>query len=119
MTTRREGNKYLLLPFALLLSGCGVYYWTQPDASLPQFQADHRACIEQSALPVVDRPGYVVQSEDNFKMCMAARGWTRELWMSRGVDDRQPPTFFRGIEDFPARPMSVNALSQQGHANGQ
>ena len=65
----------LALLLALLLTGCGQMYWTRADsaATLDRFTADHRDCLVTTGTPVQDRPGYVVVTEQNFRVCMAAR----------------------------------------------
>jgi hypothetical protein len=86
-------------------------YWARADSkgTLERFTADHRECLVTTGTPVQDRPGYVVVTEQNFRVCMAARNWQREQWTSWDV----PRGRFRSLEDFPAVPLQVNTLPEQ------
>jgi len=106
--TRSGGLAVSITPLlSLLLAGCGQFYWTKPSATYQQFAADHRDCIEKNAVPVNDQPGYGIVPEWNFRACMSRRGWSREQWSVYEL----PPGRYRGIEDFPTRPISVDSIS--------
>ena len=94
-----------------LCTGCGQMYWTRADsrATLERFTVDHRECLATTGTPVQDRPGYVVVTEQNFRVCMAARNWYREQWTSWGV----PRGRFRGLEDIDPEPIQVDTLPEQ------
>ena len=100
----------------LVLAGCGQMYWTRRDsnATLDRFTADHRECLVTTGAPVQDRPGYVVATEQNFRVCMAARNWHREQWTSWDV----PRGRFRSLEDFPTLPVQINTLPEQSNRAG-
>ena len=119
MMTRRSIALALLLGL-LTTGGCGQMYWTRSGStstgqvsatfsSYDQFAADHRDCLATAGTPVQGRPGYVVITEQNFRVCMAAKNWSREQW----TEYDKPAGRFRGIEDFPSRPISVDAIPEQ------
>jgi len=98
------------LVLSMLLTGCGQMYWTRSDsATLERFTADHRDCLMTTGTPIQNRPGYVVITEDNFRVCMTARNWTREQWTSWEV----PRGRFRSLEDFTPMPIRVDELPEQ------
>jgi len=93
----------------LLLTGCGQMYWTRADPTYARFTADHRECVSTTGFAVKDPPGFVIVPEDRFRACLTARGWFREQW----VEGQVPPGRFRGIEDFPSRPIQIDTLPEQ------
>jgi len=95
----------------VLLAGCGQMYWTRRDgkATLERFATDHRECLMTTGVPVQDRPGYVVATEQSFRVCLLSRNWYREAWNSWDV----PRGRFRSLEDFEPRPVQIDTLPEQ------
>ena len=108
---KRIRTATMLAVSTMLLPACGQMYWSRENASatLERFTRDHRECLIETGAPVQDRPGYVIATEEKFRVCMLARNWHREAWSSWEA----PRGRFRGLEDFPPRPISVDALPEQ------
>jgi hypothetical protein len=91
----------LVLVFVLILAGCAAargprgWYWERPNAALPEFERDSKACIAH-ATPA--------QNIEVYRACMRSKGWVR-------VRTRAEEGGFRGpekVEEFqfppPPRP---------------
>jgi len=101
----------ILFLLSALLTACGQMYWAREKSTgtLERFTTDHRECLMATGTAVQDRPGYVVATEQNFRVCMVSRNWRREQWSSWEA----PRGRFRGVEDFPQLPISVDSLPEQ------
>ena len=77
---------------AVLLGGCGRYYWGRPGAAVGDFQRDNGECAAEAA--PAPRPGeYAVFDTETYRACLAARGWQRDQqW------DPPPSGWYRGYE---------------------
>ena len=76
-----------LAVLALVLgAGCGRHYWSRPSATLDDFNRDSSACAKESS------PAYGIVVQDAYRMCLRARGWTRDQ------QQEPPPGWYRGIE---------------------
>ncbi len=96
-----------------LLAGCGQFYWTRPGSGYAEFAADHRDCLQTGGFAVKDQPGYVVVPEANFRSCLVAKGWMRQQWIGHSTTEKKPANLFRGLEDFPSRPVSIDSIPEQ------
>jgi hypothetical protein len=78
---------------AVLLVGCGKFYWGKPGAGIWDFTEDHNQCVQSVALTTKNRE-YGMVPKDLYRACMKGRGWRREQHV-------EPVTYgwFRGIED--------------------
>src|SRR5262245_52873350 len=74
------------------LTGCGLFYWVKPGASLEDFNRDNTDCIAQtSPSPEAARYGLVVQ--EAYRACLRARSWPRERCLAtviRNAISHQP-----------------------------
>ena len=91
-----------VLALGLLLTGCGKHYWEAPGRGIDEFRVDSTQCIKEST------GKYGVTSEQFYRACMRAHGWSRV--QSPDPSDRQ----FRGPEDedefaSPPDPLSKRA----------
>jgi len=111
----------LALLLAVVSTGCTKFYWTKSGAQFPAFADDHRECLQAAGLPVANRPGYVVVSEQDFRRCLVARGWSRyerrpgeygdwtvRVGLYRGLEDLENLTPV-AITDLPEQPPSAKA----------
>ena len=74
----------------LLFTGCGgPMFWERPGATVADFERDHAVCFNEA------KAAYNVGSEQVYKACLRAKGWTRGTAPS-GLPDA---SHFRGIED--------------------
>jgi hypothetical protein len=95
-------NKRTLAIFlALLLTGCGQYYWEGPGRGVAEFRTDSSACIQEATLK------YDVALERLYRGCMKSRGWNRVL---TGVPSNQQ---FRGPEDEESFAAPPDPLSER------
>lgn len=78
---------------ALVLLGCGKFYWGKPGAAQWEFADDHRECVSQVALTNANKE-YGVVPKDLYRACLKARGWQRKQHV-----EPVPWGWFRGIED--------------------
>jgi hypothetical protein len=77
---------------AVLLGGCGRYYWAKPEAAAGDFERDNRECAAEAA--PASRPGeYAVFAMETYRGCLAARGWRRDRQF-----DPPPSGWYRGYE---------------------
>jgi len=75
-----------VVTMALALGGCGLHYWSRPDASLDTFNRESAACAKEATTSgALDR--------DRYRDCLKGKGWIRA--------QHQPPIpagWYRGIE---------------------
>jgi hypothetical protein len=84
----RTGKRTVLS--LLLFTGCGTQmFWERPGATVADFDRDHAACFNEA------KTAYNVGSEQVYKACLRAKGWTRGT-TGTGLPDAN---HFRGIED--------------------
>jgi hypothetical protein len=90
------------LALGLLLVGCGKHYWESPGRGADEFRVDSTQCIKESS------GKYGVTSEQFYRACMKAHGWSRV--QSPDPTDRQ----FRGPEDEDEFASPPDPLSKRG-----
>ena len=91
-----------VLALGLLLTGCGKHYWEAPGRGVEEFRVDSGECIKEST------GKYGVTSEQFYRACMKAHGWSRV--QSPDPSDRQ----FRGPEDEDEFASPPDPLSKRG-----
>jgi len=91
-----------ILALGLLLTGCGKHYWEAPGRGIDEFRVDSTQCIKEST------GKYGVTSEQFYRACMRAHGWSRV--QSPDPSDRQ----FRGPEDEDEFASPPEPLSKRG-----
>src|SRR5262245_28786034 len=106
---RRVGSSGWVVVAALLLTGCIQHYWTRSQGTLQQFAADHRECLEKNSQPVVDRPGFGVPNEQDYRRCLISRGWVRRELPA----DYVPAGHYRGFEERELGPVRLGDLPEQ------
>src|SRR5437773_12377211 len=95
-----------ILLAATSTTGCAKY-WTRPQATLPDFAADHRECLTSTGVPVANAANLVVPNEQEYRRCLIARGWTRRnaSWLD------VPAGYYRGYEEREEyKPVRVDEL---------
>jgi len=75
---------------ALLLAGCGRYFYTKPGGD---FTADSTACIREVGISSANQQ-YALVTPEHYRRCMLAHGWTREQKV-----EPVPYGWFRGVEN--------------------
>jgi hypothetical protein len=90
---------------AVLLTGCGRYYYSKPSATYSDFQADGVACARDVGIPSGNGQ-YAAVSPDLFRRCMAGKGWDREQKV-----EPEPTRWFRGVEGN--EPIDLTAGPEQ------
>jgi hypothetical protein len=95
MSLRRTAR---LAAFSLVLvtalGGC-KHYWGKPGGTAEQFETDSRECLKESS-PTAQMAAYGVRSEQIYRGCLRARGWTR----AEKDANYPPPGWYRGVEDW-------------------
>ena len=93
---RRIRRVQLLALVALLgavaLGGCGgKYYWSKPDSTRDQFDADSTACAKEATASPAAAPSI---EQEVYRSCLSARGYVREKLVEK------PSDAHRGIEQY-------------------
>jgi hypothetical protein len=98
----------------VFLSGCGgPKFWERQGATVADFDRDHAVCFKEG------QSKYGIGSEQIYKACMRAKGWTRTTTLSGLPDSRH----FRGIEDdnefnrIRSQEEIAEQMKQEGRAN--
>ena len=90
-----------MLGLALLLAGCGLYYYSKPGGSYTDFRTDSIACVRDFGIPSGNRE-YAVVSPNLYRRCMRDKGWARDQQVAPELS-----RYFRGVED--SEPVSLSA----------
>ena len=88
---------HLVAVFPILvtaLAGC-KHYWGKPGGTAEQFETDSRECLKESS-PTPQMVAYGARSEQIYRGCLRARGWTR----AEKDAHNPPPGWYRGVEDW-------------------
>jgi hypothetical protein len=107
----KHGRGFVVIA-AMILTGCGNYYYAKPGTAWADFSGDSIACTREFGTALPDQQRAVVEPEA-YQGCMTARGWVRERradpagagWF-RGVEDREPVSLVQG----PAQVDETRAL---------
>lgn len=83
-----------VLVAAVLLAGCGKFYWSKPGGTFADFSQDHRDCAREVAMSTSASKEYGVVPPKFYQACMKGRGWTRAQQF-----EPVPAGWYRGIED--------------------
>ena len=79
---------------AVLLAGCGKFYWNKPGATFADFSQDHRECAREVGISTTASKEYGLVPPKLYQFCMKGRGWARAQQV-----EPPPAGWFRGIED--------------------
>ncbi len=78
-------RKYLMVLYAVSLSGCAQYWWVKNGISQQEANQDNYACLQEAQQRVAGAQvnpyggaaqNTVITNRDLYNACMAARGYT-------------------------------------------